>query len=70
VAINNKDMEAATDAKLAVEDAQREQRKGMEESGRKHETRFFTLRDGQWVPKLQFVLPIHPSEIPTYYLYL
>lgn len=52
-AIIRKDMEAATSAKLAVEDAQREQRRRMMETGNHHATRFFTLQDGHWVPKLQ-----------------
>jgi hypothetical protein len=51
-AINSKDMEAATEAKSAVEDAQREMRRKMEESGQKHVPRFFLLRDGRWEPKL------------------
>lgn len=55
LAILNKDMEAATDAKSAVEDAQREQRKTMEESGRKHVPRFFELRDGRWEPRFTYV---------------
>lgn len=54
-AIEHKDMEAATDAKSAVEDAQREQRKKLEESGQKHVPRFFEIRDGRWVPKLTYV---------------
>ncbi|KAF9457467.1 hypothetical protein BDZ94DRAFT_1273071 [Collybia nuda] len=59
LAIEHKDMEAATDAKSAVEDAQREQRKRMEESGQKHVPRFFELRDGRWVPKL--TIPSDPT---------
>jgi len=51
-AIVSKDMEAATDAKSAVEDAQREQRRKMEENGTKHVPRFFALKDGHWVPKI------------------
>jgi len=51
-AINSKDMEAATEAKSAVEDAQREMRRKMEESGQKHAPRFFQLRGGRWEPKL------------------
>ncbi|KAF8887706.1 hypothetical protein BD779DRAFT_1525788 [Infundibulicybe gibba] len=51
-AIVSKDMEAATEAKSAVEDAQREQRKKMTESGQQHVPRFFELQDGRWVPKL------------------
>ncbi|KAJ7795692.1 hypothetical protein B0H14DRAFT_2918166 [Mycena olivaceomarginata] len=51
-AILAKDMEAATTSKSAVEDAQREQRRKLEESGKKHVPRFFHLQDGRWVPKL------------------
>lgn len=50
-AIDLKDMEAATEAKSAVEDAQREMRRKMEESGQKHAPRFFRLHDGRWEPK-------------------
>jgi oxysterol-binding protein-related protein 8 len=49
-AIDLKDMEAATEAKSAVEDAQREMRRKMEESGQKHVPRFFQLHDGRWEP--------------------
>ncbi|KAL0065682.1 Oxysterol-binding protein OBPa [Marasmius tenuissimus] len=59
-AIATKDMEAATEAKSAVEDAQREQRRKMEESGKKHVPRFFELRDGRWEPKLK--IPTDPEE--------
>lgn len=52
-------MEAATDAKLAVEDAQRDQRRKMEETGEKYVSRFFTLRDGQWIPKLEYVTTLY-----------
>lgn len=48
-------MVAATGAKLAVEDAQRIQRRKMEESGKKHVPRFFTLQDGRWAPKIEYV---------------
>jgi hypothetical protein len=51
-----KDMERATEAKSSVEDAQREQRRKMEESGQKHVSRFFELSKGRWLPKLQSVL--------------
>jgi hypothetical protein len=44
-------MEAATEAKTAVEDAQREMRRKMDESGQKHTARFFHLQDGRWEPK-------------------
>jgi len=52
VAIQTKDMEQATAAKSSVEDAQREQRRRMEDSGKKHEPRFFGLENGRWTPKL------------------
>lgn len=48
-------MEAATDAKSAVEDAQREQRRKMEESGTKYVPRFFAVKDGRWVPNIKYV---------------
>ena len=54
-AIVAKDMDAATEAKTAVEDAQREQRRVMEERGEVHVPRFFHLKDGRWVPKLAYV---------------
>jgi len=57
-AIINKDMEAATDAKSAVEDAQREQRRKMEGSGQTHVPRFFQLRNGRWEPRL--IVPTDP----------
>ncbi|KAF7340192.1 hypothetical protein MVEN_01937800 [Mycena venus] len=59
-AIIAKDMEAATTSKTAVEDAQREQRRKLEESGAKHVPRFFELRDGQWKPKLS--VPSDPES--------
>lgn len=54
-AINAKDMEKATEAKMAVEEAQREQRKQMEEHGTKHVQTFFEERGGRWVPKIEYV---------------
>jgi len=51
-AIVSKDMEVATEAKTAVEDAQRELRRQREESGEQHVPRFFEQRDGRWIPKL------------------
>lgn len=54
-AINSKNMEAATEAKTAVEDAQREMRRKMEESGEKYTPRFFQLNNGRWEPKLKSV---------------
>lgn len=47
-AIANKDMDAATESKAAVEDAQREDAKKREESGEKYVSRYFELRDGLW----------------------
>jgi hypothetical protein len=49
-------MEAATDAKSAVEDAQREMRRKREEAGESYEPRFFVHRDGRWMPKLTYVI--------------
>ena len=43
-------MDAATAAKAAVENAQRELRA----SGVKHTTRFFELRDNRWEPRIQY----------------
>lgn len=70
-----KDMDAATAAKAAVENAQRE----MRASGVKHVTRFFELRDNRWAPRIQcaphlsfahfflivFRLPEDPQEATT-----
>jgi len=55
-AILAKDMDAATESKTAVENAQRELRA----TGIKHATRFFELQDGRWVPRIQ--LPQDPQE--------
>ena len=52
-AILLKDMEQATVAKTAVEDAQRDLRKKREESGEVHTPRFFEVVDGRWMPKLE-----------------
>lgn len=53
-AIKNKDMEAATNAKTTVEDAQRESVRRREQFGVRHEPRFFKMeKDGRWVPKTQ-----------------
>lgn len=48
-------MDAATDAKSAVEDAQREERRKLEETGGTHVPRFFHLQDGRWLPKIRYV---------------
>ena len=63
LAIQLKDMEQATASKTLVEDAQREQRRHMEESGKKHEPRFFERRNGRWTPKLQYAfLSFHKEK--------
>lgn len=59
-AIIDKDMEAATTAKSAVEDAQRERRKSMEHHGQKHVPRFFVHKNGRWEPKIE--IPVDPIE--------
>ncbi|KAI0638794.1 Oxysterol-binding protein [Trametes polyzona] len=59
-AIVAKDMDAATEAKTAVEESQRESRRRMEERGEVHVPRFFQERNGRWEPKLQ--LPSDPQE--------
>ncbi|OCH88964.1 Oxysterol-binding protein [Obba rivulosa] len=51
-AIIAKDMEAATEAKTAVEESQRELRRKREESGERFVPRFFEQKDGRWVPKI------------------
>ncbi|TCD62818.1 hypothetical protein EIP91_006384 [Steccherinum ochraceum] len=58
-AIVAKDMEAATEAKTAVEESQREMRRQREESGKQHVPRFFALKDGRWLPK--FSVPEDPQ---------
>lgn len=55
-AILASDMDAATEAKTAVEDAQRETRRKREENGEKHIPRYFDLQDGRWIPKIRCVL--------------
>ncbi|KAM0790788.1 hypothetical protein ACM66B_004636 [Microbotryomycetes sp. NB124-2] len=50
-AIKAKDLDAATDAKTKIEDAQREAARQREETGEKHQPRFFELVDGWWHPK-------------------
>lgn len=61
-AILNKDMDGATASKTAVEEAQREHRRKLEEKGEKHVPRFFEVKDGgsSWVPKLKCVPPHIP----------
>lgn len=50
-AILAKNMDAATDAKCEVEDAQREDRRIRDEKGETFIPRFFEKRDGRWEPK-------------------
>lgn len=58
-AILAKDMDAATEAKTAVENAQRELRA----TGVKHTTRFFELRDDHsWAPRIRCVFSPHRWE--------
>ena len=64
-AIVAKEMDAATEAKTAVEDAQRETRRNLEERGDTHVPRFFHLKDGRWVPKLACVPPPSFPSSPT-----
>jgi hypothetical protein len=51
IAIKNSDMDAAGEAKSAVEDAQRESARKREEQKVKHIPRFFKLEKNRWVPK-------------------
>ncbi|KAI0693647.1 Oxysterol-binding protein [Cytidiella melzeri] len=58
-AILAKDMDAATEAKTAVEESQRESRRHREESGEVYVSRFFSQnKDGRWIPN--FVVPSDP----------
>jgi len=59
-AIAKSDMDAAANAKGAVENAQRDDAKAREEKGEKHIPRFFEERDGRWIPKFQ--CPSNPEE--------
>lgn len=59
-AIVAKDMDAATRAKTAVEESQRENGRRREESGQQHVPRFFVQKDGRWVPK--FSPPEDPKQ--------
>ncbi|KAG9035438.1 hypothetical protein FRB95_011303 [Tulasnella sp. JGI-2019a] len=54
-AIGNKDMEAAQNAKSAVEDAQRDLAKEREAKGTPFHPRFFELRNGLWYAKIQMI---------------
>lgn len=49
-------MEAATDSKTAVEEAQREQRRKMEETSAEHKPRWFVQnKEGRWEPNIEYV---------------
>lgn len=66
-AIHHKDMDAATDAKTEVENAQREAARKREETGAKHVPRFFELnKKGQWVPKIVDEIPADPQAAVNY----
>lgn len=54
-AILARDMDAATAAKGAVEDAQRDRRKN-DDPSKPHTPRFFTHKDGHWQPNFVYVL--------------
>lgn len=58
-AILAKDMDAATAAKGAVEDAQRDKRK-LDDPSKPHKPRFFEHKDGHWEPK--FTIPDDPTD--------
>jgi hypothetical protein len=48
-------MDAATEAKTAVEESQRESRRQREESGEEYVPRFFFQnKDGRWIPKFTY----------------
>lgn len=59
-AINDKNMETATEAKSAVEDAQRELRRVREQKGETYIPRFFEQRNGRWVPKFKYARLLVP----------
>lgn len=60
-------MDAATDAKAEVENAQREAARKREETGAKHVPRFFELnKKGQWVPKIVDRIPADPQAAVNY----
>lgn len=51
-------MDAATESKAAVEDAQREDVKKREENATPYVPRFFELRDGLWHAKIEYVVRV------------
>jgi hypothetical protein len=54
-------MESATEAKAAVENAQR----GLRATGVHHTARFFELRDNRWIPCIQYVSEAKVLTPPT-----
>lgn len=52
-AIKKKDLDAATDAKTAIEDAQRESARQREEKNEKFDPKYFVLEDDEWRPKIR-----------------
>jgi len=59
-AINDRNMDAATDAKTEVEEAQRQDNAERDRANKKHEPRFFEQVNGRWQPKFQ--IPADPAE--------
>ncbi|KAK4705791.1 hydroxymethylbilane synthase, partial [Phenoliferia sp. Uapishka_3] len=63
-AIKAKDLDAATDAKSAIEDSQRDTTKDRDEKGETFTSRFFVCKNGEWRPN--FTLPkASPKEQVT-----
>jgi len=62
-AIKKKDLDAATDAKSAIEDSQRESTRLREEKGQKWSPRFFELRDEEYHPKFQLSAGSKPDQV-------
>lgn len=59
-------MDAATEAKTAVEETQRESRRLREEGAQIHVPRFFVQnKEGRWVPKFMYVFLLH-YYMPAY----
>ncbi|GAA96293.1 uncharacterized protein L969DRAFT_91740 [Mixia osmundae IAM 14324] len=59
-AIKKNDLDAATDAKTAIEDAQRDRAKDRDHKSETHEPKYFVLKGDEWAPK--FDLPSDPKE--------
>lgn len=54
-AIKAKDLDAATDAKMIIEDAQRDATREREESGKEWTPRFFARKNGEYRPAFTYV---------------